>query len=346
MDIKVNQLEEIIDGYYVEEYELTNNHGFKVGLTNFGATIKSIYWPKDTGTDAIDILLGYDTTREWLDDDSWFGSTAGRCCNRIKNSEAKIDGIVYSLNPNIPPHQLHGGVRGFNKRNWRGIPFCDPYKVGVRMYYISNHMEEGFPGNVSVEAIFTLTNNNELIIEYKAETDQLTICNITCHPYFNLDGNDNILSHRIMINSDRITSMDDHMIPNGEYLEVVNTPFDFRKEESIQSSISRSHDQITLANGFDHNFELTTNDTSKLAAQVTGESGRILNIYTNQPGLQFYTANHFVNHIGKNGKKYNSFAGLCLETQGFPNAINVENFPSVILKPGEKYYSFTRLEML
>lgn len=341
MDIKVSQLPVVQDGYYVEEYELSNDDDFRICLTNFGATLESILWPAGSKKHQ-DILLGYDHTMDWLEDDSWFGATAGRCCNRIRNSEVAINDVQYKLNANTPPHQLHGGLRGFNKRNWRGIPFEKDKTIGVQFFYLSRHLEEGFPGNLSVEAIFTLNNKNEITIQYKANTDQTTICNITCHPYYNLDQSENILNHQLFINADRITPVDADLIPLGNYMDVAGSAFDFRKSSEIGPRLNQADPQLSIAKGFDHNYVLNSADITVKSASLKSKF-RTIDFYTNQQGIQFYTGNHFNHHKGKSAIGYSRYAGLCLETQGLPDAANNPEFPSVILHPGHTYHSITKL---
>lgn len=345
MQIIVHPTEHIKDGYRVEEYVMQNDHGFEIKLSNFGCTLMNLFWPNQDGT-SDDILLGYDRIEEWFEDKSFFGSTAGRCCNRIRDSKVIIGGQEYILNANIPPHQLHGGIVGFNKKMWRGYPFVKEQHVGVTMYYNSRHLEEGYPGNLSLEATIALDNKNQLIIEYRATTDAFTICNITTHPYFNLDRSRDILDHTLWIDADHVTEMDQDLLTNGKLISVNETPFDFRTPAEIRSPLSNPHQQIILAEGIDHNYVLNQHEVEVAIASLNSEiNGRKISLFTNQPGIQLYTGNH-LNLIGKNGMNYQKHAGICLETQGFPNAVNIESFPSVLLRPEEQYYSYSKIEML
>ena len=345
MQVKVNRTDLVRNGHYIEEYQLTNDQGFSLKLSNLGCTLMELLWPDSKGM-VKDILLGYDSITAWYDDQSFFGSTAGRCCNRIRDSKVTIGEQEYALTANIPPHQLHGGLTGFNKKMWRGYPFTSNERAGVTMFYNSQHLEEGFPGNLSVEATISLTNKNELIIEYKAFTDQLTICNLTSHPYFNLDGSNDILNHTLWMDADFITEIDNEFLTTGHTLAVKGTPFDFTIPSKIGKQLSVVHPQMILADhGIDHNYIINQPTPGIAVASLQGDtSGRQINIFTNQPGIQLYTANH-LDFIGKNGLHYPKYAGICLETQGFPNAANISSFPSVMLRPGEQYYSYTKIEM-
>lgn len=344
MQIKVNRTPYLIDGYYVEEYSLLNDNGFELRCTNFGATITHLLWPGLEGT-VTDILLGYDETEKWFSDKNWFGSTAGRCCNRIKNAKFTLDGKEHNITANIPPHQLHGGTNGFNMRNWRGYPEQKSEYVGVRMHLLSKDGDEGFPGNLSVEALMAITNENELIIEYKAVTDKPTICNITSHPYYNLDGEGSILDHKLYIHADQMLLNDADSIPTGEFFNLIGSAFDFTSLTTIGSNMKIGHQQIDIANGIDQNFVLKESIQNLPQIIVySSRSKKRLSFFTNQPGVQFYTGN-FLNLFGKNNLKYEKHTGLCLETQGFPNAINYPHFPSVVLRPGEKYWSWTKVKL-
>ncbi len=342
MQVKVIRTPFVKDGHYVEEYHLINDHGFEVHLSNYGCTILSILWPKSDGQGTDDILLGYDRIEQWFEDKSFFGSTAGRCCNRIRGASIQFDGLDYPLGANIPPHQLHGGFNGFNQKIWRATPQWTLDEASVSMLLLSRHLEEGYPGNLSACATISLNDKNEIIIHYTATTDHTTICNLTCHPYFNLDGSSDILEHELYINADTFTIMDEDLVPTGEIQPVLNTPLDFSRIIPIASNLLMDHHLIKFANGFDHNYIL--NDSSGKQPQAiikSNKNGRSVAIFTDQPGIQFYSGNH-LNIRGKADKMYSAFSGLCLETQGFPNAANIDSFPSVKLDPGETYESNTK----
>jgi aldose 1-epimerase len=344
MQIKVNRTPHLIDGYFVEEYSLLNDWGFELRCTNFGCTITHLLWPNADGT-RTDILLGYDHLAQWFTDKNWFGSTAGRCCNRIKNAKFRLEDKMYAVTANTPPHHLHGGVKGFNMCNWRGYPEQTDQYVGVHLYLLSKDGDEGYPGNLSVEALLALSNKNELIIEYRAMTDKVTLCNLTSHPYFNLNGLGSILDHEIYINADQILVNDADSIPTGDFLNVRDNAFDFRSLISIEKNLKKGHQQIDFADGIDQNFVLKeVSDGQPNIVVYSSAAQKKLCLYTNQCGVQFYTGNH-LNLIGKNNLKYEKHSGLCLETQGFPNAINYPHFPSVVLKPGEKYWSWMKIKL-
>ncbi|MEO5581922.1 MAG: aldose epimerase family protein [Saprospiraceae bacterium] len=340
MEVKVERTGFVLEGNYVEKYSLVNDHGFEITLSNFGCTLMNFYWPARGGA-AQDILLGYDSIEKWFDDKSFFGSTAGRCCNRIRNSKIKNSDHEYQLTSNIPPHQIHGGINGFNKKIWRAIPFSLDNEAGVNLYYNSKHMEEGFPGNLSVQATITLDNENQLKIEYKAISDALTVCNLTSHPYFNLDGSQTILNHKLWVDANYITEIDSSILTTGVILPIKNTPFDFLEAKKIGPQLNSFHPQITLADGIDHNYVLNHQSPHVPMAYLESEhSLRKIVFFTNQPGIQLYTGNH-LSSIGKKGISYPKHGGICLETQGFPDAANISSFPSVLLKEDEQYYSIT-----
>ncbi|MEP7268039.1 MAG: aldose epimerase family protein [Saprospiraceae bacterium] len=342
MQIKVGPTDHVVDGYHVEEFTLINDQLFELKVTNYGCTIMGLWWPNPDGSKT-DVLLGYDTVEEWFKDEKWFGSTAGRCCNRIRNARFFLDGIEYILDANIPPHQLHGGIAGFHKKNWRAYPEQTTEYVGVKMYLLSRNGDQGYPGNVSVEALIALTNRNEIIIQYKAVTDQETLVNITSHPYFNLNGSGSILDHKLWINADRMLVNDKDSIPTGEFLEIKGTAFDFTKTMTVKENLEKGHEQIDFANGIDQNFVLNVMDETKAAATISSEqTNRKITFYTNQPGIQFYTGNH-LEIPGKKNTFYQKHDALCMETQKFPDAIHFPHFPSVVLHPGEQYKSWTRI---
>ncbi len=344
MRIEVNRSPIIENGYYIEEYRLINNNGFELHVSNFGCTLLAILWPKEQGGKD-DILLGYDTVEQWLDDQSFFGSTAGRCCNRIRGAVAQIDGLEYSLSANIPPHHLHGGWNGFNKKTWRGTPAVHGQTASITMHYLSGHLEEGYPGNLAATAVISLNEDQEITIQYSAITDQATICNLTNHGYFNLDGSKDILDHELWINAHAITGVDQDLVPTGEIIPISNTPFDFTTPSFLRSKIGADHDFLHIAKGYDHNYILSSpGDNTPQAILKSLINGRKISVYTDQPGIQVYSGNH-LNLNGKEGKAYGPYAGLCLETQGFPNAANIDSFPSVILEPGEVYGSYTMLKL-
>jgi aldose 1-epimerase len=343
MQLQIKRHADILDGYPLEEFTLTNEAGFSIRVSGWGATWMDLIWPDGNGG-GTDVLLGYDTIKSWIGDPNKFGSTCGRVCNRIKNSTFAIDGHVYYVSANIPPDHLHGGHKGFDQKNWRAYPELKSDLSGIRMFLISREGEEGYPGNLAVEAFIGLTETNEVVIEYSAETDHTTLCSLTSHPYFNLSGSETILDHTLTIDSDQITLMDQNLLTLEKLVSVENTPFDFRKPALIGSKMDLNITALRNANGFDQNYVLSKKNMDlPVAVLMDKRSNRELEIYTDQAGLQFYSGNHLAT-IGKKNKKYGAFAGLCLETQAWPNAAQYSSFPSILLRPGEKYRNRTRIK--
>jgi aldose 1-epimerase len=328
------------DGEQVELFTLTNTGGIKARITNFGAILVSLLVP-DQDDNLADITLGFDKLDGYLGEHPYFGATVGRYANRIGKAEFKLDGKVYKLAANNGENHLHGGTKGFDKKVWRleDISFTDD-EATVKMSYISEDGEEGYPGNLACSVTYTLTKDDKLRISYEAETDKTTVINLTNHTYFNLagQGNGDILGHELMLNADKYTVVDEGLIPTGENRSVKNTPMDFIAPMTIGSRI----DQVE--GGYDHNYVLNSGGgTLALAAKVyEPTTGRIMEILTDQPGVQFYTGNFLDGSItGKGGKVYKKHYGFCLETQHFPDSPNKPGFPSVVLKPGQKYATET-----
>ena len=320
---------------------LKNQNGVICQLTNFGARVVSIYTPDKNGNFG-DIVVGYGTGKDFVEKkENYFGTTIGRYGNRIGNAVFTIDSVTYRLEKNNGENHLHGGGDGFHRQVWTIENATDSEIV---FSYISPDMEAGYPGTINASVKFQLTNENELIIEYFAKTDKKTILNLTNHTYFNLKdaGKTTINNHLLQINAAKYTPVDDGLIPTGELISVENTPFDFRKLTAIGNRVNETHQQLQLANGYDHNWVLTNNNSvSVLAATVIEpETGRTLEVYTNEPGLQFYGGNFLDGtDIGKNETTYAHRNAFCLETQHFPDSPNKPEFPDVTLEPGESYYS-------
>lgn len=319
---------------------LENNNGVVMKVTNYGGTIISLLIPDKNGSFA-DVVLGLSTWDSWIKNSAYFNCIVGRTCNRIGGASFNIDGIRYNVSANNGEFQLHGGFHGFHHKIWNASIFERNEEVGVKFEYLSVDGEEGFPGNLKVQANYTLNNKNEISIEFTAETDKATPVNLTNHGYFNLGGEGSgvIYDHKLMICSDEITVTDTNIIPTGKFAAVTDTPFDFTEPREIGERINQ------LSNGYDNNFVLR-NQTGNLtlAAKVLDpESGRILEVYTNEPGIQLYTANWFdgENLIGKCGKPHSNHTAFCLETQHYPDSMNHPEFPNVILRPDEKYNSIT-----
>jgi aldose 1-epimerase len=331
------------DGRGVALYTLSNAHGMEVAISTYGATIVSIKVPDRNGKIA-DVVLGFDSLDGYLTKEPYFGAVVGRYGNRIAKGSFTLDGATYTLARNNGENSLHGGLKGFDKQVWLGRAVTSNDGPGVELMYLSKDGEEGFPGNLTATVTYTLTANNELKIDYAATTDKDTVLNLTNHSYFNLagQGNGDILDHIVAIDADRFTPVDATLIPTGELRSVAGTPFDFRKPMAIGARIDDPDQQIKLGGGYDHNFVLNHSD-GMLAARVTDpKSGRTLIVLTTQPGVQFYTANFLDGTIhGKGGAVYGRRSAFCLETQHFPDSPNQPGFPTVVLKPGEKFHSTT-----
>ncbi|MFO7973572.1 MAG: aldose epimerase family protein [Candidatus Hydrogenedentota bacterium] len=326
-------------------YTLTNANGMEAQITNYGGIVTSLRVP-DANGELADVVLGYPSIEGYIENPSYFGCLVGRFGNRIAKGKFTLDGKEYSLAANDGPNHLHGGVKGFNKVLWKATPVGREDAVGLKLTYVSPNGEEGYPGTLKTTVHYWLTNANELEIVYEAVTDKPTPINLTHHGYFNLDGQGtgDILDHVMMINADRYTPVDETLIPIGELASVDGTPFDFTKPTPIGERINADHEQIKRGGGYDHNFVLNSKDGSlALAARVVApESGRVMEVYTTQPGVQFYAGNFLDGTItGKQGKVYEKRYGFCLETQHFPDSPNQPDFPSCILEPGDKYYQKT-----
>lgn len=328
------------DGKKVELYTLTNSKGVKVSIATYGATIVDLVTPDRNGKMA-DISLGFDTFQPYLTKSPFFGSTIGRYANRIANGKFCLDGKTYTTSiSDIPgfPNTLHGGKKGFDKQVWKAQPLSN----GVRFTYHSKDGEEGFPGNMDAAVTYTLTHSNELKMEFTATTDKKTVVALTNHTYFNLAGagNGTILGHQLMIPASRFTPVDKNLIPTGELKKVSGTVMDFRKPTAIGSRIKEVGGKPV---GYDHNFVVNRSifPGLDLNARVHEPvSGRILEVYSDQPGVQFYSGNFLDGTIiGKGGKAYQQYTGFCLEPQHFPDSPNHPQFPSVVLTPGQTYHA-------
>lgn len=323
------------EGQAVDLYTLTNANGMAVKITNYGGIVTSLKVPDKNGQ-LDDVVLGFDSLDKYLEGHPYFGALVGRYGNRIARGKFTLNGTEYQLAANNGENHLHGGIKGFDKVVWNAEIVKKENEVGIKLSYLSKDGEEGYPGNLSVVVIYTLTKNNELKILYEAETDKPTPVNLTHHSYFNLKGagNGDILGHLMTFAADRFTPVDEGLIPTGELKSVKDTPMDFTVPKSIGERIDR------VKGGYDHNYVLNDWDGSlKQAAKVVEPtSGRVMEVWTTEPGLQFYTGNFLDGTItGKNGKVYQKHFGFCLETQHFPDSPNNPGFPSTILEPGEKY---------
>ena len=329
----------------VELYTLTNSRGSRVSITNYGGIVTSL-WVPDRDGDLGDIVLGYDTLGQYLEGSPYFGAIVGRYGNRIANGRFTLDGVEYSLAVNNGPNHLHGGIKGFDKVVWNAEPYVEPDEVGLRLDYTSPDGEEGYPGNLAVTVVYALTNRDELRVEYVAETDRATVVNLTHHGYFNLAGHasGDILRHELIIAADRFTPVDEGLIPIGELRDVAGTPMDFRAPFAIGERIDADDEQIRVGGGYDHNWVLNGDaGTLRFAARVSEPTtGRVLEVYTTEPGVQFYAGNFLDgSNVGKGGVPYARRSGFCLETQHYPDSPNRSEFPSTVLRPGERYESTT-----
>jgi len=332
------------DGRPVILYTLTNSHGVEFRAMNYGGIILSLRVPDRKGQLA-DIVLGHDKAEGYMPNPPFLGAIVGRYANRVANGTFTLDGKTYTLPKNDGPNTLHGGTtRTFDKVIWDGEPLKG--KNGVAFTYLSKDGEEGFPGNLKVTVTYTLTDSNELVIDYTATTDKATPINVSQHSYFNLkgEGNGEILDHEIMINADKFTPVDKNLIPTGELRLVKGTPFDFTTSTKIGARIEDSYEQMVLGHGYDHNFVLNRKGPGlSLAARVyEPTTGRVLEVSTTQPAVQFYTGNFLDGSVtGKEGHVYKRRYGFCLETQHYPDSPNHPDFPSTILRPGEKFHQTT-----
>jgi len=334
------------DGRPVNLYTLTNSHGIEIRVMNYGGIILSIRVPDRKGQLA-DIVLGHETMEGYIPNPPYLGAIVGRYANRIANGSFTLDGKTYTLPKNDGPNTLHGGLdKAFNKVVWDGEPLKG--KTGVAFSYLSKDGEEGFPGNLKVKVTYTLTDANELVMDYEATTDKATPINVSQHSYFNLagEGNGDILNHEVMLNADRFTPVDKNLIPTGELRPVKGTPLDFTTSTRVGARIDDAYDQMVLGHGYDHNFIINRTSQDKglvLAARVyEPTTGRVLEVSTDQPAVQFYTGNFLDGTVtGKQGHVYKRRFGLCLETQHYPDSPNHPDFPTTILKPGETFRSKT-----
>ena len=341
LEVEQKSFGQMPDGQEVTLYELTNANELRARVIDYGAILVSLEVPDRDGKLA-DVALGFDDLDSYIKRNPLFGATVGRYANRIANARFTLDGTEYKLTANSGKNHIHGGrSKRFDKVIWKGRLFQSSEEAGVRFTYLSKDGDEGFPGNLNCTVTYTLTNDNELKLSYKATTDKPTIVNLTNHSYFNLAGagNGDVLGHKIMVNADYFTPADKALIPTGEIHTVKGTPLDFIQTKTIGSRI----DKLTQTRGYDHNYVLNSSIGSlQLAARVyEPTSGRVMEVYTTEPGMQFYTANGMRGIKGKSGKLYHKHYGFCLETHHFPDSPNKPHFPSVVLRPGETYNTVT-----
>lgn len=330
------------NGTAVSSYTLTNDNGATMKVINYGGIIVSLEVPDKNGN-LVDVVLGFDSLRAYEKRNPFFGSLVGRYGNRIGKGKFTLDGKEYDLVKNNNGNHLHGGTKGFDKAVWEIEEVPSDEGVAIRLSYLSKDMEEGYPGNLDVNVVYTLTNDNTIKFDYEATTDKKTIVNLTQHTYFNLNGGkQGILDHVITLHADKFVPVDEGLIPTGELRAVENTPMDFRKPARIGERINADDEQIKFGKGYDHTWVIN-GEGMKLAAVVHSPmSGIEMTVHTTEPGVQFYTGNFLDGSLtGKNNVVYGQRTGFCLETQHFPDSPNQKNFPSVVLSPGEKYSTTT-----
>ncbi|GAB4451720.1 MAG: galactose mutarotase [Anaerolineae bacterium] len=335
-------------GVAVDMFTLTNATGMEVKIITYGGIITAIRVPDRYGNMA-NVALGFNNLHDYEARNPYFGCIVGRFANRIANAAFTLDGKTYTLAANEGPNTLHGGNVGFDKRVWEASETPSDAGVALRLHYLSPDGEEGYPGNLDVTVVYTLTDSNELRIDYAAATDAPTVVNLTNHSYFNLagEGMGAIFDHILMIDADRYTPVDATLIPTGELAPVAGTPFDFRAPKAIGPGQRSNHPQVVVARGYDQNFVLNRptphDDLLMLAARVYEPGfGRVMEVWTTEPGIQFYAGNFLdATLVGASGHIYRQSDGFCLETQRFPDAPNQPDFPSAVLRPGERYATTT-----
>ncbi len=329
------------DGTPVDLYTLRNTKGAEAKISNYGGLVISLKVPDKHGQLG-DVTLGYDNLEGYLKDTPYFGALIGRYGNRIARGKFTLDGTQYTLATNNYPNALHGGLKGFDKVVWDAKVLVNPEGPSLQLSYVSKDGEEGYPGTLTVTAVYTLTENNGLKLSFTATTDKATVVNLTHHSYFNLAGKGDILGHEVMIPADRFTPVDSTLSPTGELRPVEGTPFDFRKPTTIGARIGQADEQLKFGGGYDHNWVVNKSmgQLGLMARVYEPTSGRVMEVYSTEPGLQFYSGNFLDGKItGKGGWVYNFRNGFCMEPQHYPDSPNQPSFPSVVLKPGQVYHN-------
>lgn len=335
----VDNFEHTLNGKNTHLLILRNRPGMQIALTDYGARLVSALVPDKNG-DLVDVVLGFDSIKGYLQaQEPYHGATIGRFANRIANAKFSLDGKEYTLPQNNGKNCLHGGPEGFHTKVWdRQVSF----RKKVSFYYVSPDQEAGFPGEVKVSVNYELTDDNEILISYRATADKRTVVNLTNHAYFNLngEGNGDILNHCITINSDQFIELGDQQTPTGKVTHVLDTPLDLREETKVAERLSVAHEQIDIASGYDHSY-INSNAFSQVAASAySQQTGIQLELYTDYPTLHFYSGNFLADDQGKSGKKYLRNGGFCFEAQHFMDSPNHSDFPNMIIEPG-KEYNFT-----
>ena len=332
---------------HYQQFCLANSKGMSVKIANLGGTIQSIVVPDRYGN-LVDVALGFGDVDSYvgLANSPYFGAIIGRYCNRICRGQFKIDGTVFDLATNNGRNHLHGGISGFDQAIWQCATTLGEGYSEVRLQYRSADSEEGYPGNLDVVVTYRLTEKCEIIVSYAATTDRPTHVNLTQHTYFNLkgEGNGDVLDHEVFLNADRFTPVDSTSIPTGDIVSVTDTPFDFRTPKPIGLEIGDAHPQLVIGRGYDHNLLINgqLGELTLAASVYEPSSGRVLEVLTEEPGVQFYTGNFLDGSLqGKSGSLYEQYGGFCLETQHYPDSPNQPEFPSTLLRPGEEFKSQT-----
>jgi aldose 1-epimerase len=330
-----------LDGKKVDIYTLKNTNGVEARICNYGGILVSFKCPDKDGHIG-DIVLGYDNLHEYLTNSPYFGAMIGRYGNRIARGQFTLDDKTYHLVTNNGVNALHGGTKGFDKQVWKAKVISSEDGPALELTYTSKDGEEGYPGTLKVKAVYTLLSDNGLRLEYTATTDKDTVLNLTQHSYFNLAGKGDVLNHKVFIDADKFTPVDETLIPTGELRSVEGTPFDFRKPTAIGARIGNDDQQLKFGNGYDHNFVLKhkMGDLDVIARVSEPTTGRVLEVISTEPGLQFYTGNFLDgSNVGKGGEVYNFRNAFCMEPQHFPNSPNQPDFPSTCLRPGQVYHN-------
>jgi len=327
------------DGKEVYLYVLQNSKGMQAAICNYGGTVVSLMVPDRNGNLG-DVVWGYDHLDGYLTNSPYFGCIIGRYGNRIANGRFTLDGVTYQLATNDGPNHLHGGIKGFDKVVWDAEPMMTENGPALKLTYVSKDGEEGYPGTLKVTAIYTVTEDNALRLDFTATTDKPTICNLTHHSYFNLAGKGHILDHIVMIPAEYYTPVDETLIPTGEIAPVEGTPFDFRKPTPIGARINQDHIQLKYGRGYDHNwvYSKKVGELTLMARVTEPTTGRVMEVWSTEPGMQFYSGNFLDGTIvGKGGQVYKFRSAFCMEPQHYPDSPNKPHFPSVVLRPGETY---------
>ncbi|PKR83785.1 aldose epimerase family protein [Heyndrickxia camelliae] len=332
----------ILDGQEVIAFTLVNDSGMSVTCLNYGCIITKILVPDRYGK-MENVVLGFDSVEEYLQHSPYFGAVVGRVAGRIKGASFELDGESFQLTANEHGNHIHGGIKGFSHVIWEAADFQEDGEIGIVLTYQSPDGEEGFPGELNVKVTYVLTNDNELRISYEAQSDQKTIVNLTNHSYFNLCGDlkEDILNHQLTMNSQAILELDEQLLPTGQVLDVEGTAFDFRESRLLKDGTFSTHPQnVLVGNGYDHPF-VWNEQEERVITLVDPESGRSLRVETDQPSVVVYTSNQLEGDFHIAGVQARKYLGVCLETQGYPDAIHHSHFPSIVLEKGERYRSTT-----